>query len=95
MKMSELKFTPVYGNGKQALVDFGKYEMSIVSHEHSYGGKNGLYEIAIFEGNNQVELPGITEEGDTVKGFLRTDDVDVLFKKMFVITGSEGTQIGV
>lgn len=95
MKMSELKFTEVYGNGKQALVDFGKYEMSIVSHKYSYGGTDGLYEIAIFEGNEQVELPGVTREGDTVKGFLTPEDVDILLKKMFSITGKEGFQIGV
>ena len=94
MKMSELKFTTLY-DGKQALVDFGKYKMSIVSHSSSYGGNMGMYEIAIFEGKEFKELPGITEEGDTIKGFLTELDVDSLFKKMFVITGSEGTQIGV
>lgn len=94
MKMSDIKFTELY-DGKQALVDFGKYEMSIVSHKHSYGGTHGLYEIAVFEGNTQVELPGVTREGDTVKGFLTPEDVDILLKKMFSITGKEGYQVGV
>jgi len=35
-----------------------------------------LYEIAVFKDEDQVEMPGITEEGDTVKGFLKESDVD-------------------
>lgn len=79
--------------GVQAILDFGKYELSIVNNEASYGNKQGLYEIAVFEGNEQVELPGITAEGDTVKGFLTTEEVDAIISKMFFITGKEPTQI--
>lgn len=80
--------------GKQALVYFGnEYKLSVVSHEGSYGGDRGLYEIAVLKNNDMVEMPGITAEGDTVKGFLSESDVNVIIKKMVMVTGAEPTQI--
>ena len=79
--------------GVQAVVDFGKYELSIINNESSYGNKQGLYEIAVFKDGEQIELPGITNEGDTVKGFLTPSDVDAILTKMYTITGKEGVQI--
>ena len=92
MKFEEIKFGKLY-DGVQAIIEFGQYELSVVKHSMSYGGKKGLYEIAVFEGNNQVELPGITQEGDTVKGFLCEEGLNVIFKKMTTVTGSMGTQV--
>jgi len=79
--------------GVQAIVDFGKYELSIVNNEASYGNKQGLYEIAVFKDGEQCELPGITQKGDTVKGWLTSNDVDAILTKMYTITGTEGKQI--
>ena len=83
MKFEDIKFVSLY-DGKSAVIPFGDYELSIVSHEFSYGGKDGLYEIAVFKADtdDQVELPGITREGDTVKGFLTESDVVCIIKKM-------------
>ena len=88
MKFEDIKFGKLY-DGKQAVIPFGKYELSIVSHSSSYGGKDGLYEIAVFKDVDQVELPGITEEGDTVKGFLTEAGVMSIIKKMMTITKKE------
>jgi len=93
MKFEEIKFGKLY-DGVQAIIEFGQYELSVVKHSMSYGGKKGLYEIAVFEDNAQIELPGITQEGDTIKGFLCEEGLNVIFKKMTTITGSMGTQIG-
>ena len=94
MKMSDFKMMPTeMPKGIQAILDFGKYELSIVQNESSYGNKQGLYEIAVFKDGDQHELPGITEEGDTVKGFLTEDDVDCIIKKLYSITGVEPQQI--
>ena len=41
-----------------------------------------MYEIAVIEGNQMVEVPGITQEGDTVKGWLSEDDVSEIMRKM-------------
>jgi len=85
MKFEDIKFDSLY-DGKQAVIPFGDYELSIVSHQYSYGGSQGLYEIAVFKDVDQVELPGITHEGDTVKGFLTESDVVCIIKKMQAIT---------
>ena len=88
MKFEDIKFDKLY-DGKQAVIPFGDYELSIVSHSSSYGGKDGLYEIAVFKDVDQVELPGITEEGDTIKGFLTEAGVMSIIKKMMTITKKE------
>ena len=94
MKMNNFKMIPTsMPKGVQAILDFGKYELSIVKNESSYGNKQGLYEIAVFKNGEQCELPGVTEPGDTVKGFLTESDVDVILKKMYLITGQEPQQI--
>lgn len=78
--------------GVQGIVEYGAYELSIVQHKYSYGGDRGLFEIAVFKDNEQVELPGVTVEGDTVKGFLTEHGVDAIMLKMHSITGEEGKQ---
>ena len=74
-------------NGVTGRVNYGDYELSIVKHSHSYGGEHGLYEIAVYKGDNQVELPGITEPNDTVRGFLTEQEVDGIMIKMYTISG--------
>ncbi len=88
MKFEEIKFESTdVPNGVQALMQFGDYELSIVKSDFSYGGKQGLYEIGVFKDNEMVSLPGITEEHDTVKGFLSEDNVVGIIKKMSTISG--------
>lgn len=89
MKFEDIKFTEQTSpKGVQALLEFGEYELSIVCNDSSYGGKNGgtLYEIGVFKGNTMVELPGITEPGDTVRGWLTESDVETIILKMQTIT---------
>tara|TARA_A100001388_G_scaffold211719_1_gene162211 strand:- start:618 stop:929 length:312 start_codon:yes stop_codon:yes gene_type:complete len=73
--------------GIQAILNYGKYNLSIVRDRYSYGGKEGLYEIGAFLNNTMIELPGITEEGDTVKGWLSEDDITGILLKMVTISG--------
>lgn len=88
--MSPIDFPP---NGKQAIFDFEKYQLSVVIHSGSYGNKQGLFEIGVFQGDNMVELPGITELGDTVKGFLSEEEVNGIITKMASVTGVDPTLI--
>jgi len=88
MTFSSLKFKDTkMPKGIQAMEKFGKYKLSVIQNEFSYGGKQGLYEIAVFDGSDQCELPGITEPGDTVKGFLNESDVEMILKKLASISG--------
>ena len=78
-----------FTKGKQAVLDFGDYHLSII--DDGYGSARGLYEIGVFSAadgvaTEMVELPGITEEGDTVKGYLTETDVNIIIKKMHTIT---------
>ena len=96
MKLKDLSMMETdMPKGIQALVEFGEYELSIICNERSYGGQRGgtLYEIGVFKGNGMVELPGITEPGDQVKGWLTESAVDAILLKMYTITGTEGKQI--
>jgi hypothetical protein len=88
MKFQDIKFYDTeVPKGVQGMKHFGDYQLSIVKSDFSYGGNQGLYEIAVFKDHNQVELPGITEPGDTVKGFLNESEVEVIMKKMQAISG--------
>ena len=78
---NDLQFTK-FLDGVSATVTYGDYELSVVKHSSSYGGKKGLYEIGVFKGDDMVEMPGITQEGDTVKGWLSEDDVSEIMRKM-------------
>ena len=95
MKFEDLKFTETtVPDGIQSILKFANdYELSIVKNEVSYGNKQGLYEIAVFKGNEQVALPGITEDHDTVKGFLSPEEVVGIIKKMHLVTGSDPEQV--
>lgn len=80
-------------SGIQAVVDYGEYQLSIIQNEMSYGNMDGLYEIAVFFNGEQKELQGVTNEGDTIKGFLSKQEVDAIMLKMMALTGEEGSQI--
>ena len=90
MKFKDIKFNKTeMPSGIQAMLKFGDYDLSIVKSDFSYGGSSGLYEIAVFKGDGQVELPGITEQGDTVKGFLSESEVEGIIKKMHLVSGAD------
>jgi hypothetical protein len=60
-------------------IDFDNgYGLSIVKHKSSYGGAKGLFEIMLTRNGNPYSLPPITHEGDTVKGFLSKEEVDII-----------------
>ena len=58
------------------------YSTSVIKNNVSYGGKQGLYEIGVFYEEVLVEVPDVTEEGDTVRGWLEFEEVIDLLKKI-------------
>lgn len=78
MKFNDLQFEPhSIGGGIQALVFFENgYGASIVQFEHSYGGLEGLYELAVLEGNkNEWNICYSTRITDDVLGYMAEADV--------------------
>jgi len=90
VKMEDRGTKAFWGFG--ASVEYGDYELSIIKNEMSYGGSQGLYEIAVYMDDEQVELPGVTAEGDTVRGYLTEEDVNLIMYKMQLISGHGGVQ---
>ena len=67
----------------QKIVSFGPdYKLSIVD-EVNHVDK---FELAVFYKGNMVEMPGITNPGDTVTRFRTASDVQMIMKKMYTIT---------
>jgi hypothetical protein len=64
-------------SGKKARIHFdNKFGASVVSHDFSYGGKEGLYELAVlFEDELHYENP--VAAGD-VRGYLTEEEVSDL-----------------
>jgi hypothetical protein len=59
--------------GVWARVDFDNgFGASIISNDVSYGGKSGLYEIAVLKGDNIISTTDVTND---VVGWLDDNDV--------------------
>ena len=95
MQLKDFEMMPTeMPNGVQAVLKFGDdYELSIIQSDFSYGGTSGLYEIGVFKNGAMTEMPGITAENDTVRGFLTEEDVNGIISKMFYATGTKPEQI--
>ena len=68
----EFKTHPM-GDGVQALIYFDNgYGASVVRSEHTYGGSDGLYELAVLKNGNITYDTHIT---DDVIGYLKEEGV--------------------
>ena len=72
-----------------AMIDFGEFILSIVQNDRSYGMSKGMFEIGCFSkdpytghASNMISIPGITDDGDTIKGWLTFDYVDKLIRQL-------------
>jgi hypothetical protein len=65
---------PPFMVGKKARMMFENgYGVSVVSHTFSYGGKDGMYELAVLDSNG--ELTYNTSITNDVMGYLNSSDV--------------------
>jgi hypothetical protein len=63
------------GMGKQCIVQYSNgYGASIVQGPHTYGGPNGLYEIAVFGKDGQITYD--TSVTNDVLGYLSEQEVE-------------------
>jgi len=82
--------------GGQIVLDFGRYHLSII--DDGYGKEDGLYEIAVYSAENgvakhQVEMLGITNPNDTVRGYLTEADVNDIINKLYWLSAQKPSQI--
>jgi hypothetical protein len=77
-----IEMTDLFYNGVQCRIQFGNgYGASIVRHNFSYGGKEGLYELAVLDENGKLHYDNPVANGD-VRGHLTPDEVTELLKQI-------------
>jgi hypothetical protein len=75
-----LKNTEYVFNGVQHVYEFDNgYGASVIKHDGSYGGKNGLWELAVLNGEELCYTSGIT---DDVIGHLTWEKVEGYLKEI-------------
>jgi hypothetical protein len=55
------------------------YGVSVIRHKYSYGGKDGLYELAVLDTDGELHYDNPVAEGD-VHGYLNEEGVTELLK---------------
>lgn len=87
LTFNDLVFKEVRNNHFQAVQQFGQYKLSVILEE-----RKTLYEVAIFEGDNFVQLPGIhgipEDEDDYIDDvipYLSPEAVTGIMKKLSFI----------
>jgi len=87
-KFEDLEFKKIendpHKNGvKSQMVFENGYGVSVVSHTYSYGGKDGLFEIAVLDkdGNITYDTP-VTND---VIGYLEPEGVDDIMEQVQVL----------
>ena len=72
------------GTIKKYIFDNG-YGASVACHTHSYGGDEGLYEVALTDdGGDVITSPNDpTSKWQDVKGYLTESEVDALLLEIF------------
>ena len=64
--------------GKKARIQFDNgWGASVVCHNYSYGGKNGLYELAVLNSTGDLVYDNTVADGD-VRGYLSEEEVSDL-----------------
>ena len=74
-------FSDIYLHGKRARMLFPNgYGVSVISHNYSYGGKDGLYEIGVLD--TAGDLCYDTPVTNDVIGWLSEDDVSRVMREV-------------
>jgi hypothetical protein len=84
-KFEDLEFEQVndapYMVGKKSRMHFDNgYGVSVVSHSYSYGGRDGLYEIAVLDSDDNLTYD--TSVTNDVIGYLTEEDVSNVMKQV-------------
>jgi len=72
----------MFYKGVRSKIQFDNgYGASVVSHKYSYGGKEGLYELAVLDGNGNLHYDNPVANGDVI-GYLMQSEVTELMKSI-------------
>ena len=89
MKFEDLEFEVDDMNGLCAFMLFdNNYGVSVVKGPYSYGGKEGLYELAVIHmspdmSESELDYDNPVANGD-VRGYLTSEDVTQLMKEVIL-----------
>jgi hypothetical protein len=75
-KNLEFKEHPINDGVISRIVFENGYGASVVRHEYSYGGKDGLYELAVLDSNGEITYA--TPVTNDVIGYLKPENVTEL-----------------
>jgi hypothetical protein len=77
-----IEMKDLFYNGVQCRIQFDNgYGASIVRHNYSYGGKEGLYELAVLDDNGKLHYDNPVANGD-VRGYLNESEITELLKQI-------------
>lgn len=79
MKLEEIQAKPFNGGTQQKCSFDNGYGASIIRHRFSYGGSQGLYELAVLKGDSLCYDTPIT---DDVLGHLTKEEVNTLLAQI-------------
>lgn len=93
MKTLNVSFKPykireLYGGVSYLFKFENNYGASVVCHQFSYGGKNGLWELAVLKFDNsdkdiKFNIDYSTSVTSNVEGCLSDSEVDLLLQEIF------------
>ena len=88
----DLEFEPLDSEflvGKACRIQFDNgWGASVVSHTYSYGGKQGLYELAVLDSTGELHYDNPVADGD-VKGYLSEEEVSDLLIQIQKLDSNE------
>ena len=80
LEFEQLNDAP-YMVGKQSRMQFDNgFGVSVVSHSYSYGGRDGLYEVAVLDKDGVLTYE--TPVTNDVIGYLTEEDVNDIMKQV-------------
>ena len=92
MQFTDLEFERAHGCAR-ARMQFGKYQLSVIKEDH-----RDWYEVAVFEGDSFVQLPGIHPNyfddwsDDVIPGLDQTQ-VQAIMIKLELIQGIQHNEL--
>lgn len=80
LNFEKINDTPFMVGVKSRMMFENGYGVSVVSHTYSYGGKDGLFEVAVLD--KEGDLTYETSVTNDVVGYLNPDDVTTIMEQV-------------